>query len=103
MRIAEFQKLIKDIYFEKDKARGVMPTFLWIIEEVGELAECILKRGDKENIKEEIADVIAWIFSLANLLGIDVEEAIKSKYLDVCPKCKSRPCVCKEVKSTIKL
>ncbi len=95
MRIAEFQKLIKDLYFEKDRARGVFPTFLWLVEEIGELAESIIKK-DREDVEEEIADVIAWIFSLANLLGIDVEKAIKSKYFNVCPKCKSRPCVCKE-------
>lgn len=77
--IREAQNLMKVKYFERDSSRGIYATFTWLVEEVGELAEAILS-GDKESVKEEIADVIAWTLSLANLLGVDVEESFMRKY-----------------------
>lgn len=75
----EFQELIHKAYFERDSRRGLFKTWLWLQEEIGELASA-LRKGDKENIEEEIADVIAWTVSIANLLKIDVEEALLKKY-----------------------
>ncbi|MEM2288047.1 MAG: MazG nucleotide pyrophosphohydrolase domain-containing protein [Sulfolobales archaeon] len=79
MTIKEVQKMMKSMFYERDRSRGVYATFTWLVEEVGELAEAILG-NDIKSIQEEIADVIAWTLSLANLLDIDVEEAIKEKY-----------------------
>lgn len=95
MRISEFQKLIRDIYFHKDSKRGVEKTFLWFVEEVGELSEAI-RKGDRESMEEEFADVLAWLASLANLLDIDIEEAARKKYPGVCPYCGKNPCECEE-------
>ncbi|MFX0140536.1 MAG: MazG nucleotide pyrophosphohydrolase domain-containing protein [Candidatus Hodarchaeota archaeon] len=95
MRISEFQKLIKDLYIERDKNRGIKATFIWLIEEIGELARIVKK--NEVNLKmasEELADIIAWTNSLANLLDIDLELALSSKYPNKCIKCKSNPCTC---------
>jgi len=70
---------MRELYFEKDSQRGIYATFTWLVEEVGELAEALLN-GDKEAIQEELADVIAWTISVANLKDIDIEEALKKKY-----------------------
>ncbi len=94
MEIKEFQKLIGDIYYKKDSARGVEGTFRWLCEEVGELAKAIRKK-DRKNLEEEFADVLAWTFSLANLLDINLDDAIK-KYEKGCPKCGRIPCICEE-------
>jgi len=67
------------MYFEKDSQRGLYGTFTWLVEEVGELAEALLS-GNKDSIEEEIADVLAWTISIANLTNIDVEEALRKKY-----------------------
>jgi len=93
MRVKEFQELMKELYFKNDSERGVEKTMLWLVEEVGELAAAV-KEGDEEKAKEEIADVIAWTASLANLLGIEIEEALKEKYPGYCKKCGSYPCRC---------
>ncbi|MDP6110882.1 MAG: MazG nucleotide pyrophosphohydrolase domain-containing protein [Planctomycetota bacterium] len=95
MKISEFQRLIEDIYFVKDSTRGPEKSFLWLAEEVGELAEVIRKR-DKENMPEEFADVLAWLCTLASMMDIDVEEAAKQKYAEGCPYCHSTPCNCSE-------
>ncbi|WP_010478341.1 MazG nucleotide pyrophosphohydrolase domain-containing protein [Thermococcus zilligii] len=95
MEIKEFQEMIKEIYLHKDSRRGVEKTFLWFVEEVGELSEAIRKH-DREAMEEEFADVLAWLASLANLLGINLEEAAKRKYPSVCPYCGKNPCECEE-------
>ncbi|HHI00078.1 MAG TPA: nucleotide pyrophosphohydrolase, partial [Thermococcus litoralis] len=87
MEIREFQEMIRDIYFHKDSKRGVERTFLWFVEEIGELSEAI-RKNDREAMEEEFADVLAWLASLANLVGVDLEEAAKKKYPGVCPYCK---------------
>ncbi len=92
--IAEFQRLIKDIYFEKDGRRGVEGTFRWLVEEVGELARA-LRHNRADEKKEEFADVFAWLVSLASLVDVDLEEAC-DKYRSGCPKCHSTPCRCEE-------
>jgi len=84
---------MRELYFERDSKRGVEKTFMWLVQEVGELGRAILK-GDIENAKEEAADVLAWLASLCNILGIDLEEAVTRKYPGVCPKCGCRPCRC---------
>ncbi len=95
MEISEFQALIESIYFEKDSARGIPGTFMWLAEEVGELSRD-LRRGDATSLKGEFADVLAWTVSLASLAGVDVSEAIAEKYSGGCPKCGSIPCTCTE-------
>ncbi|MBF0197714.1 MAG: nucleotide pyrophosphohydrolase [Planctomycetes bacterium] len=93
MKIAEAQKLIADCYGEKDRNRGVDGTFMYFVEEVGELATSLREESDEE-CSSEFADVIAWLFSLASLKGIDIEEAFKKKY-SLCGGCGSSPCTCK--------
>ncbi len=78
--LEELERLIEEKFFEKDWNRGTSWTFLWFVEEVGELSEAILK-GNEAKIEEEMADVLAWLISLAKLLGIDLCEAFRKKYL----------------------
>ncbi len=81
MDLREAQGLIAKLYIDRDRGRGVFATFTWFVEEVGELAEALLS-GDKKSIEEEIADVFAWLLSVANLVNVDVAEAFKRKYLE---------------------
>jgi len=95
MKISEFQKLIKSLYIEQDQKRGLRNTFIWLMEEIGELAH-ILKNHEinATNASEELADIIAWTTSLANLLDVDLEDALFNKYPNMCIKCNSNPCAC---------
>jgi NTP pyrophosphatase (non-canonical NTP hydrolase) len=85
MTIRELQELIRNRYFATDSARGIAKTFLWLSEEFGELAHALGKyeRGDAdvENLREEFADVIAWLATLANITEIDLTKAIHDKYV----------------------
>ncbi|MFN3241667.1 MAG: MazG nucleotide pyrophosphohydrolase domain-containing protein [Planctomycetota bacterium] len=90
-----FQRLIEDIYFERDDERGSDKTLLWFCEEVGELVRAI-RRGakDRDNLEEEFGDVFAWLATLASIHGIDLEAIGRKKYGDGCPRCKAAPCAC---------
>ncbi len=81
----EFQALIRSRYFATDSARGVPGTFMWLIEEVGELATALHDNApgktptaeQRANLDEEFADVIAWLTTLANVSGVDLEKALQ--------------------------
>jgi NTP pyrophosphatase (non-canonical NTP hydrolase) len=93
MSLKNAQQLMLRLYGERDRRRGVEDTFMWLVEEIGELSEAVRKR-DVSNIREEFADVLAWLLSLANILDIDISESFKEKYDSVCPSCKKAPCIC---------
>jgi NTP pyrophosphatase (non-canonical NTP hydrolase) len=91
--LASFQQLIRDMYLKKDIARGVDGTFMWLIEEVGELAGA-LRSGTHEERLGEFADVLAWLATIANVVGVDLSEAVALKYGSGCPGCGQLVCVC---------
>jgi NTP pyrophosphatase (non-canonical NTP hydrolase) len=96
MQIREFQTLIDRMYSDKDRQRGSAKTFLWFMEEIGELAESIAK-PDRENLPTEFADVFAWLVTLANVEGIDLQDAVAAKYVKTgCPGCGLLVCTCTE-------
>ena len=84
--LAEFQQLIRRMYLEKYIARGIDDTFMWLMEEVGELAAA-LRKGTHEERTLEFADVLAWLTTIANVAGVDLTEAVMRKYGAGCPGC----------------
>ena len=76
MHISEFQQQISEKYEKRDRERGTSATFMWFIEEVGELAT-VLVSDDEKNKAEEFADVFAWLCTLANISNVDLEKACK--------------------------
>ena len=92
MELAAWQQLIEDTYGERDRARGLPASVSWLCEEVGELAKAA-RTGTRAEQVEEVADVLAWLASIANQLGIPLEEASR-RYASGCPKCAAVPCRC---------
>jgi NTP pyrophosphatase (non-canonical NTP hydrolase) len=91
--LTDFQQKIREMYFEKDLQRGIDGTFMWLMEEVGELAAA-LRSGTPQEQAGEFADVIAWLTTIANVAGIDLGEAITAKYGQGCPGCGRWVCTC---------
>jgi NTP pyrophosphatase (non-canonical NTP hydrolase) len=91
--LVDWQRLIRDMYFEKDVARGIDGTFMWLMEEIGELAAA-LRDGTSEDMMDEFADVLAWLTTIANVAGVDLSEAITRKYGSGCPGCGRFVCEC---------
>ena len=103
-----FQRLIREMYYEKDAARGIPATFLWLTEEFGELASALRETSDEEknrvpadefaqrheNLQQEFADVLAWLATIANIAGVDLGQAINQKYGSGCPGCRCFVCEC---------
>ena len=90
--LGQFQAAIEETYGQRDRARGLPSTVAWLAEEVGELAKAA-RKGTVEEQLHELGDVIAWVASLANQLGITFEDAI-ARYAEGCPRCDERPCGC---------
>jgi len=93
--LREFQQIIEATYFEKDSARGVEGSFMWLVEEVGELARALNSpTSNTAEEREEFADVLAWVASIASLRGIDLAQCVREKYSEGCPRCQNSPCNC---------
>ncbi len=93
MTLRDFQRLIRDMYHSKDVARGVDGTYMWLVEEIGELAGA-LRNGTHDERLGEFADVLAWLATIANVAGVDLAEAVMRKYGSGCPGCGQLICVC---------
>jgi NTP pyrophosphatase (non-canonical NTP hydrolase) len=91
--LADLQSLIRKMYHEKDAARGIDGTFMWFMEEVGELSAA-LRSGTHEERLGEFADVLAWLATIANVAGVDLSEAVARKYGNGCPGCGRLVCEC---------
>jgi NTP pyrophosphatase (non-canonical NTP hydrolase) len=98
MQIHEFQEMMKQLYIKSDTERGVEATFKWLADELQELKEA-LHGNDKTALEKEFADVIAWLASLANITGVNLEKAALEKYNHKCPKCHQSPCQCVFIKT----
>jgi NTP pyrophosphatase (non-canonical NTP hydrolase) len=80
LTLRDFQKHVSERYEEADRKRGTPATFMWFMEEVGELATA-LNGDDRANLQEEFADVLAWLCTLANINDVDLADAVAAKYL----------------------
>ena len=92
MDLGALQRLMAATYGERDAARGVPAAVAWLCEEVGEFAKAA-RKGTRQEQLEELADVLAWLASIANQLGLSMDEAIE-RYASGCPKCSGIPCTC---------
>jgi NTP pyrophosphatase (non-canonical NTP hydrolase) len=90
--IEEFQRLMADTYGERDRARGRDATVAWLAEELGELARAV-RKGTPEEQLHELGDVLAWLASLADQLGLSLADAA-ARYATGCPRCGGIPCDC---------
>ena len=93
MTLGQLQQRIRELYGRKDAARGVEGTFMWFMEEVGELSAA-LRNGTPDERVLEFADVLAWLVTLANCTGVDLDDAVRRKYGGGCPGCGRTPCDC---------
>jgi NTP pyrophosphatase (non-canonical NTP hydrolase) len=93
MDIATFQAQMCALYGARDRERGIARTFAWFTEECGELSRAVF-RGTHDDRMIEFADVLAWLTSLADLAGVDLDEAAR-RYASGCPRCDEIPCGCR--------
>jgi NTP pyrophosphatase (non-canonical NTP hydrolase) len=92
MELSVFQRLMDETYGERDRARGLSATVAWIAEETGELARAV-RKGTPDDQLHELGDVLAWLASLANQLGLSLDAAV-ARYAEGCPRCGASPCSC---------
>lgn len=94
MTLAELQESIRATFGAKDGRRGIDGTFMWFMEEVGELAAALRGGMPHEHTAAEFADVLAWLATLANAADVNLTDAMRAKYGNGCPGCGKSPCAC---------
>jgi NTP pyrophosphatase (non-canonical NTP hydrolase) len=92
MELREFQARMAATYGERDRGRGIDATVAWLAEELGELAQAV-RKGTPEQQLHEIGDLLAWLASLTDQLGLSLADAA-ARYAHGCPRCGARPCAC---------
>ena len=92
MELTELQRVMDATFGARDRARGVPATVAWLAEEIGELAKSV-RKGTRAEPLHELGDALAWLASLANQLGLSMDEAVQ-RYAAGCPRCRLSPCVC---------
>ncbi|MEA3020502.1 MAG: hypothetical protein QOI47_2026 [Actinomycetota bacterium] len=92
MDLAAFQEVIDRTYGSRDRERGLPSAVAWLTEEVGELAQAIRKGDDAQRL-HELADVLAWLASIAVQLDLSLDTAVQ-RYARGCPVCGQIPCDC---------
>ena len=92
VNISQLQDIIERTYGERDRARGVPSTVAWLAEEVGELAQAV-RKGNLAQQEHEFGDVLAWVATLANQMGVDLDKCV-ARYANGCPTCSALPCTC---------
>ena len=92
MDLGELQRLMADTYGEQDRERGLAASVAWLTEEVGELAQAV-RKGSAADQLHELGDVLAWVASIAEQLGLSLDDAV-ARYADGCPRCGAIPCTC---------
>lgn len=112
--LREWQAMFANIYRSPSGGEVVPPSrdrlamiFSRMAEELGEVAEAILLDKAIDNdvdliIRNEMADLCAWIFALANNLqyvdptatGVTLADVCWNLYGGNCHRCQKSPCVC---------
>lgn len=99
LTVNDMQQIIEKMYGSKDAARGISGTFMWLMEEVGELASALREEPaglaqPSEALASEFADVLAWLVTIANVAKVDLAQAFTEKYAKGCPGCGQFICQC---------
>jgi NTP pyrophosphatase (non-canonical NTP hydrolase) len=92
MDLRQLQDVIERTYGDRDRARGTAATVAWLAEEIGELAQAV-RKGTHDQQVHEFGDVVAWVATLANQMGVDLTDAVE-RYATGCPRCGAMPCAC---------
>lgn len=89
----EFQQMFARIYGPVNRVKSIVAVVCHLAEEVGEVGEAY-RLGNKEEMREEIADVFAWLCGVATRLGANLEVAAWDAYPGVCNTCGEKVCAC---------
>ena len=92
MQLADFQARMDATFGARDRRRGLPASIAWLAEETGELAKAARKGTPAEQL-HELGDVLAWLASVANQLGLSLDDAA-DRYAHGCPRCHATPCDC---------
>ncbi len=90
----EWQKMFERIYGNVNATLSAEQIWMHVMEEAGEVARD-MRKEDYDKLAQDLPDIFAWLCSFATQTGIHIEDAIWTKYPQICPYClRKRNCVC---------
>lgn len=100
--LADWSKHMSDVYGERNRRKGIDYVMGRLTNEIGELLSLAMRLPELEGNQEqtlhefslELADVISWIMTSANVLSVDLEQAVARRYKNGCTSCQAIPCTC---------
>ncbi len=96
--IAEFQKMIENIYALPDDRLFSIHDILSNLERFTMRAIKGIRKGKREKIINNLLISFSWLGALSNRFHIDLEKAVWTRFPFVCSYCGKSPCVCKKEK-----
>ena len=94
--LPEWQLMFHNIYGRVNRIAGREKCWLHVNEELGEISRAF-RLGQKKPLRDEIADVFAWLVAFCNHMKIDIEEAVLNEYPTKCNVCDRDKCCCPKV------
>ncbi|MFW9997256.1 MAG: MazG nucleotide pyrophosphohydrolase domain-containing protein [Candidatus Odinarchaeota archaeon] len=94
-----WQLMFKKIYGNVNRVQSIEQIGFHLMEEIGEVAKEI-RRSNTEELKDELADVFAWIMGLIlkceDLLAKEIlsSKLLWDRYPNSCHECEANPCTC---------
>jgi NTP pyrophosphatase (non-canonical NTP hydrolase) len=101
---------LNELYGPVNNKRSIEYLILRLSEECGETSSAVIASTRSEampeailyGIAKELADGIAWTFSVANRVGIDLEKEYLARYSNGCRACGNAVCQCSEFDFTLR-
>jgi NTP pyrophosphatase (non-canonical NTP hydrolase) len=81
----EVFEYLRDVQAAADAVYGrleVERALVWTVEELGELAQAVRRGEGATRLEEELGQLAAWTFCLANILGLDLTRAVHRAFAD---------------------
>jgi NTP pyrophosphatase (non-canonical NTP hydrolase) len=72
--LRNLQHAALDIYGRLEPDRALV----WTVEELGELAQAVRRGEGRPRLEEELGQLTAWMLCLANILDVDLADAVES-------------------------
>jgi len=79
LTISEAQKKVEQFAKDQNWKTESLEIFNHLVEEIGEIARG-LRKGDQENLKEELADALFLLLKLSNQENIDLNDSFIKKF-----------------------
>lgn len=90
--LGDWQLFISKVYQKENTRLTPMNALVFMMKDVGDLAQMNRKRAGQNEISSKLAAILAWTLTISELLKLDLAKVVNAKYDDHCPVCLKQIC-----------